>query len=522
VLLAPVDLLWNGGIGTYVKASTESHAEIGDRANDPIRVDGRSLRVRVVGEGGNLGVSQRGRIEAARAGVQINTDAIDNSAGVGTSDREVNIKILLGALVREGTLSIEDRNALLASMTDEVAVQVLRDNYEQNVLLGNSRANAAIMLPVHERLMETLEARDELDREIEFLPDRLTVQERVEAGEGLTRPEFAVLVAYAKLALKTDLAATDLADDPWFAGTLAEYFPSALRERFGERLAEHPLRREIIVNTVVNSMVNRGGITFADRAAAETGATAEQIARAYVAAREIFDLRGFVVAVEATDNLVDTATQTRLYLDFRRLLDRAARWFVQHRSEGVDIGAEIARFAEPVRILSERLAGFFHGDEAAQFAARQAALAAAGVPAPLAHRGAGLLEALRLLDVIELAQARGWDLEDVARTYFLLSGEIRFDDLLTSVSELPQDDSWQSMARASLRDDLYAVLVDLTASVQTHAGDLELDRRYSSWLDGGGSTAQRAAAALAAASAVPHPSIAVLSVALRRLRSLVR
>lgn len=522
VLLAPVDLLWNGGIGTYVKASSESHAEIGDRANDAIRVDGRSLRVRVVGEGGNLGVSQLGRIEAARSGVQINTDAIDNSAGVGTSDREVNIKILLTALVREGTLGIEDRNALLASMTDEVAVQVLRDNYEQNVLLGNSRANAAIMLPVHERLMETLEARDELDREIEFLPDRLTVQERIEAGEGLTRPEFAVLVAYAKLALKTDLAATDLADDPWFSGTLAEYFPSALRERFGERLGEHPLRREIIVNTVVNSMVNRGGITFADRAAAETGATAEQIARAYVAAREIFDLRGFVVAVEATDNVVDTATQTRLYLDFRRLLDRAARWFVQHRSEGVDIGAEIARFAEPVRLLSERLADFFHGDEADQFAARQSALAAAGVPAALAQRGASLLEALRLLDVIELAQARGGDLEDLARTYFRLSGEIGFDDLLSSVSGLAQDDSWQSMARASLRDDLYAVLVDLTASVQTHAGGLALDQRYAHWLAGGGSTAQRAAGALAAASAVPHPGIAVLSVALRQLRSLVR
>ncbi|MBS1699194.1 MAG: NAD-glutamate dehydrogenase [Actinobacteria bacterium] len=522
VLLAPVDLLWNGGIGTYVKASTESHAEIGDRANDGIRVDGRSLRVRVVGEGGNLGVSQRGRIEAAQAGVQINTDAIDNSAGVGTSDREVNIKILLGTLVREGTLDIEDRNALLASMTDEVTTQVLRDNYEQNALLGNSRANAAIMLPVHERLMETLEARDELDREIEFLPDQLTVRERVEAGEGLTRPEFAVLVAYAKLALKTDLATTDLADDPWFAGTLAEYFPSALRERFAERLGEHPLRREIIVNTVVNSMVNRGGITFADRAAAETGATVEQIARAYVAAREIFDLRGFVVAVEATDNVVDTRTQTRLYLDFRRLLDRAARWFVQHRSEGVDIGTEIARFAEPVRILSERLSDFFHGDEADQFAARQSALAAAGVPTALAHRGAGLLEALRLLDVIELAQARGWELDDVARTYFLVSGEIRFDDLLSSVSELPQDDSWQSMARASLRDDLYAVLVDLTASVQTHAGGLELDRRYARWLEGGGSTAQRAVGALAAASAVPHPGIAVLSVALRRLRSLVR
>ena len=522
VLLAPVDLLWNGAIGTYIKASDESDAEVGDRGNDAVRVDGRELRLRVVGEGGNLGVTQRGRIEAASAGIRINTDAIDNSAGVGTSDREVNIKILLGILERDGRLDRPARNELLQSMTDEVAVQVLRDNYEQNVLLGNSRANAGVMLPVHERLMEWLEERDELDRELEFLPSRAKVADLIADQQGLTRPEFAVLVAYAKLALKADLAATGLADDPWFERTLAEYFPAPIREAYAGDLDAHPLRTEIIVNTVVNSMVNRGGITFAYRAADETGATSEDIARAYVAVREIFDLRGFVVAVEATDNAVDTGTQTRLYLAFRRLLDRAARWFVQHRSEGVDIGAEITRFAEPVRILSERLADFFHGDEADQFTARQSALAAAGVPAALAHRGAGLLEALRLLDVIELAHARGWDLEDVARTYFLLSGEIRFDDLLTSVSELPQDDSWQSMARASLRDDLYAVLVDLTASVQTHAGDVELDRRHARWLEGGGSTAQRAAAALAAASAVPNPGIAVLSVALRRLRSLVR
>ena len=522
VLLAPVDLLWNGGIGTYVKASAETHAEIGDRANDAIRVDGVQLRARVVGEGGNLGVSQRGRIEAARAGTQINTDAIDNSAGVGISDREVNIKILLGELVRAGDLTLDDRNALLASMADEVAAQVLRDNYEQNVLLGNSRANAAVMLPVHERLMEALEARGELDREIEFLPDRTDVAERIQSGDGLSRPEFAVLVAYAKLALKSDLAATDLADDPWFGGTLAEYFPTDLRERFSEYLDKHPLRREIIVNAVANSMVNRGGITFADRAAAETGATTEQIARAYVAAREIFDLRGFVIAVEATDTIVDTSTQTTLYLDFRRLLDRAARWFVQRRSDRVDIGAEITRFAGPVRILADRLAEFFRGDEADQFANRKAALHAAGVPEDLAHRGARLLEALRLLDVVELAQARGWDLDEVARTYFLLSGEIRFDDLLTSVTGLPQEDRWQSMARASLRDDLYAVLVELTASVQSHAGEVELEQRFARWLEGGGIPAKRAVDALAAASAVTDPDIAVLSVALRQLRSLVR
>ena len=523
VLLAPVDLLWNGGIGTYVKASTESDAEIGDRANDAIRVDGRSLRVRVVGEGGNLGVSQRGRIEAAHAGVQINTDAIDNSAGVGTSDREVNIKILLTSLVREGTLSIEDRNALLASMTDEVAVQVLRDNYEQNVLLGNSRANAAIMLPVHERLMETLEARDELDREIEFLPDRLTVQERVEAGEGLTRPEFAVLVAYAKLALKTDLAATDLADDPWFAGTLAEYFPTALRERFGERLSEHPLRREIIVNTVVNSMVNRGGITFADRAAAETGATAEQIARAYVAAREIFDLRGFVVAVEATDNVVSTDVQTDLYLTFRRLLDRATRWFVQHRPDGVDIGAEIELFREPVAHLSSNVDTWLQGVDLERFESRTSELQAAGVPAELARRGAGLLDVLSLLDIAECARTRGWTLEGVAGLYFALSARLAFEQTLTKITALPQTDRWGSMARASMRDDLYAVMIELTATVAAQTEADAPEARIEAWLEQGGASTRRTVdEAIAAATAQDGSGLATLSVAVRRLRSLVR
>jgi glutamate dehydrogenase len=259
ILLAPADLVYNGGIGTYVKSSTETHAEIGDRANDAIRVDGRDLRCQVLVEGGNLGVSQLGRIEAAMHGVRINTDAIDNSAGVGTSDREVNIKILLTALTRAGDLTLDQRNELLASMTDEVAAQVLRDNYVQNVLLGNSRAHAHEMLAVHQRLIQWLEGRGELDRTLEFLPTDRQIAERDAAGQGLTRPEFAVLVAYAKLALKADLASTSLADGSWFTRTLAEYFPAPLREAYGDRLPDHPLRREIIVNSVVNSMVNRGG-----------------------------------------------------------------------------------------------------------------------------------------------------------------------------------------------------------------------------------------------------------------------
>ncbi|MFT4219332.1 MAG: NAD-glutamate dehydrogenase [Microbacterium sp.] len=522
VLLAPVDLLWNGGIGTYIKASTETNAEIGDRGNDAIRVNGNELRVRVVGEGGNLGVSQRGRIEAALSGVRINTDAIDNSAGVGTSDREVNIKILLGAVERSGRLDRESRDRLLHSMTDEVAVQVLRDNYEQNVLLGNSRANAAEMLPSHERLMQWLEDRDELDRELEFLPSTAETEALVAEGRGLTRPEFAVLVAYAKLALKADLAATDLADDPWFARTLAEYFPGPIREHYAGDLASHPLRAEIIVNSVVNSMVNRGGITFAYRAADETGASSEDIARAYVAAREIFGLREFVVAVEATDNTVTTGVQTELYLSFRRLLDRATRWFVQHRGETIDIGAEIELFREPVGRLCSDLGALLRGDELQRYEARVHELEAARVPAPLARRGAGLLESLPVIDIVEQSRLRGWDLDEVAAVYFDLSARVHFDELLSGVSALPQDDRWGSMARAAMRDDLYAVMIELTASVldQTSAGTAA--ERIDAWFARGTDSGRRVLEeALDAVCSDVHAGLPTLSVALRRLRSLV-
>ncbi|GAA4732059.1 NAD-glutamate dehydrogenase [Isoptericola chiayiensis] len=522
VLLAPVDLLWNGGIGTYVKASAETHDEIGDRANDAIRVDGAALRAQVVGEGGNLGVSQRGRVEAAQHGVQINTDAIDNSAGVGTSDHEVNIKILLGSVVRDGRLGLEERNDLLESMTEEVAAQVLRDNYEQNVLLGNSRANAAVMLPVHARLMEWLEGRGDLDRDLEALPDGAEIAARIEQHQGLTRPEFAVLMAHAKLALKTDLTDTDLADDPWFERTVDAYFPDQVSEPFAADMADHPLRREIIVNAVVNSMVNRGGITFAYRAGDETGAPTEQIARAFVAAREIMDLRGFVTAVEATDNVVDTRVQTDLYLEFRRLLDRTARWFVQHRSDRIDVGAEIESFAEPVGAFVPRLGELFQGEELRQYTARVAELEEAGCGAELARRGAGLLGSLPLLDVADLAAAQDWDLEQVARTYFALSARIGVPDLLTGVSGLPQDDRWDSMARAALRDDLYAATVALTASVLTGTDAGTADERIAAWLDDGGAVARRAMDALSTAHSVDEPGIATLSVALRQLRSLAR
>ncbi|GAA1893378.1 NAD-glutamate dehydrogenase [Lapillicoccus jejuensis] len=523
ILLAPVDLLWNGGIGTYVKAATESQSDAGDRANDGIRVDGHELRVRVVGEGGNLGLTQLGRIEAAEAGVRVNTDAIDNSAGVDTSDHEVNLKILLTDLVREGDLTLKQRNALLHEMTDEVAAQVLRDNYEQNVLLGNARAQEHAMLPVHQRLIHWLEQRGDLDRTIEFLPSDAEIAKRRDAGLGLTSPEFSVLVAYAKLALKHDLLPTALPDDPWFRTTLEDYFPAPVRERLGDHIGEHPLRREIITNTVVNSMVNRGGITFAFRVAEETGAEPEHIARAFVVCREVFDLAGWVAQVEALDNQVPTAVQTQLYLEFRRLLDRAVRWFVTARPGTIDVGAEVARFRDVVAAFAPRVGELLQGAEHERLEAKVAELEGAGAPPAVARRAAGLLDQFSLLDVVEIAQDLHADPQDVVGVYYQCSERFGIDAMLTRVSRLPRDDRWDALARGAMRDDLYAVLDSLTRAVLATADAAGSPaERFEQWAGANKDALTRARNALDGIERLDTAGIAALSVALRTLRSVLR
>ncbi len=525
ILLAPVDLLWNGGIGTYVKASTESNDAVGDRANDAIRVDGRDLRVKVVGEGGNLGFSQLGRVEAALNGVRINTDAIDNSAGVATSDHEVNIKILLSQVVRDGDLTLKQRNEVLASMTDEVAAAVLRDNYEQNALLGNARAQETSMLPVHQRLIHYLEERGDLDRALEFLPSDATLAERGEHKIGLKAPEFAVLVAYSKLALKEDLLPSGLPDDPWFRETLASYFPGAMRERFADALAQHPLRREIITTSVANSLVNRGGITFAFRAMEETGATPEQVARAYVIAREVFGLADYVAAVESLDNVVGTEVQTRLYLEFRRLLDRSARWLLSSRPAALDVTSEVARFQPTVAAWGPRLPEMLIGAERARFDRNVAGLVRDGVPEHIAARGCSLLDTFSLLDVVDICIEKGAEASDVIPLYFLASERLAVDALLGKISQLPRGDRWDSLARGALRDDLYGVLEGITRGVLEAspggAGRPPVER-FDTWATIHRESLDRTRRSLAGIERLERPTIAALSVALRTLRSLIR
>ena len=314
LLRAPVDLLWNGGIGTYVKAKDERHAEVGDRANDAVRVDAEELRCRVVGEGGNLGFTQRARVAYARAGGRIYMDAIDNSAGVDCSDHEVNIKILLDTIVADGDLTGEQRNAILAEMGDEVAALVLRDNYEQTQAISSSTAQAASMVEVHERYVRSLEQDGTLNRELEVLPTDEGFDERQAAGGGLTAPEFATLLSHTKIALGQELLASDLPEDPYLSSELERYFPARLGEEFGAQLQRHPLRREIIASRVVNDLVNRAGTTFAFRLGDETGAGADDIARAYAVAREVFGLRGLWAEIEALDGLVPAETQTGMLL----------------------------------------------------------------------------------------------------------------------------------------------------------------------------------------------------------------
>ncbi|MBI1377058.1 MAG: NAD-glutamate dehydrogenase [Frankiales bacterium] len=523
ILLAPVDLLWNGGIGTYVKSSRETNAEVGDKGNDAIRVDGSQLRVRVVGEGGNLGLTQLGRIEAARNGVRLNTDAIDNSAGVDTSDHEVNIKILLDRVVRDGDLTSKQRNALLAEMTDEVGHLVLRDNYEQNILLGNARVQSHSMLTVHKRFIRSLEARGALDRSLEFLPSDAEIDTRHANRDGLSSPEFAVLVAYAKITLTEDLLESAIADEAWYSRVLREYFPDQLTARFDALLDSHPLRRQLVITGVVNDMVNRGGITFAFRAGEETGAGPVEVARAYTVAREVFDLPAFWRKVEALDNQVPTAAQCALFLESRRLLDRATRWVLTARGGRVDVGAEIAHFLPEVERLAPLTPDMLRGVERKRLNDRADELQALGAPRELAEESASLLDVYGLLDVVEVARATESDAEDVGRLYFALSERYEVDRMLTRITQLPRDDRWSALARAALRSDLYNALTGMTRRViETTPEITDPDERIEAWEAQQAEGLARARATLDEISTQEQFDLATLSVALRTIRTLVQ
>jgi glutamate dehydrogenase len=521
ILLAPVDLLWNGGIGTYVKASTESNADVGDRANDAIRVDGGALRCKAVGEGGNLGLTQLGRIEYALAGGRVNTDAIDNSAGVDTSDHEVNIKILLGRVIEAGDMTMKQRNKLLSSMTDEVAELVLADNYGQNVALANSQSQAVNLMHVHEDWIRRLEKRGLLDRAIEFLPSHKQFQDRIAAGIGLTAPELSVLLAYTKIVLEAELISSDLPDDSFFQDHLYRYFPSAMQDEFREQMEQHPLRRQIIVTQVVNELVNAAGITFYHRVSQETGANEVDLVRANLVCSAVYGSRDLVSEISALDNQVSAAIQTEMRVAVRTLIERASRWLVTNRRAPLDSQATVEFFGDTVRTVMASLPDLISGIALKEFERTRKHLVKGGVPDDLAARIAILPPAYPLLTVVEISRHDNVDPLEIARLHAAIAKRLGLGEFLSHVVALPRDDRWRTMARAALRDDLYAVHAQLTEQVihETDA-DLSCSDRLSRWEKEHGPTVAKVVSTMHDICA-DETDLARLSVGLRVLRSLL-
>ncbi|MEU0833428.1 NAD-glutamate dehydrogenase [Streptomyces sp. NPDC005969] len=523
ILKAPVDLVWNGGIGTYIKSSAESNADVGDKANDAIRVNGEDLRAKVVGEGGNLGATQLGRIEFARGGGRINTDAIDNSAGVDTSDHEVNIKILLNGLVRDGDMTVKQRNKLLADMTDEIGRLVLRNNYAQNTALANSATQSASLLHAQQRFMRRLGRDGHLDRALEFLPTDRQIRELLNSGKGLTQPELAVLLAYTKITASDELIRTSLPDDPYLQKLLYAYFPEQLRAQFPEAVDGHALRREIITTVLVNDTVNTGGSTFLHRMREETGASIEEIVRAQAAAREIFGLGQVWDAVEALDNKVAADVQTRIRLHSRRLVERGSRWLLGNRPQPLEIAGTIGFFKDGVDQVWAELPKMLKGADEEWYQSILDELTEAGVPDELAQRVAGFSSAFPALDIVAIAERVGKEPLAVAEVYYDLADRLGITQLMDRIIELPRSDRWQSMARASIREDLYAAHAALTADVLSAGnGTSTPPERFEAWEEKNAAILTRSRSTLEEIQGSDAFDLANLSVAMRTMRTLLR
>ncbi|WP_144205787.1 NAD-glutamate dehydrogenase [Mycobacterium tilburgii] len=520
ILLAPVDLLFNGGIGTYIKAETESDADVGDRANDPVRVNGNQLRAKVVGEGGNLGVTALGRVEFDLAGGRINTDAVDNSAGVDCSDHEVNIKILIDSLVTAGKVDVEERGQLLESMTDEVARLVLTDNENQNDLIGTSRANAASLLPVHAMQIKHLEERG-VDRELEALPSEQEIARRTEAGIGLTSPELCTLMAHVKLALKEEMLSTELPEQDVFASRLPRYFPTPLRERFGPEIRTHQLRREIVTTMLINELVDAAGISYAFRLSQDVGVGPIDAVRTWVATDAILDVERIWRGIRVAD--IPVALSDRMTLDTRRLINRAGRWLLNYRPQPLAVGAEINRFAAEVKALTPRMSEWLRGDDKAIVEQEAAEFAEQGAPQDLAYLVAASLYRFSLLDIIDIADITDTDSAEVADTYFALMDRLGTDGLLTAVSALPRYDRWHALARLAIRDDIYASLRSLCLDVlAVGEPDESGEEKIAEWEHISASRVERARRTLTEIYESGAPDLATLSVAARQIRRMTR
>ncbi len=524
ILGAPVDLLWNGGIGTYVKASYESHGDAGDRSNDAVRIDAPRLRARVVGEGGNLGLTQAARIEYSLGGGLVNTDFIDNSAGVDTSDHEVNIKILLDDAIRADAIPASARHELLNDMTDEVAALVLEHNYRQNMALAASRSQAPSLLHVHVRYLRKLVRDKRLDPEHDILPGERDIAERRSAGGGLTTPEFALLLAHTKISASEEVIASSLPDDPYLRGVLCAYFPARLRPGFADQMDSHRLRREIITTSVVNEMVDTSGSTFLFRLNEETGASVPNLTRAWLVARDVFDMPAFWAQVSELEGQISLAAQITLLLEGRKLTERTARWLLHNRRPPFDIQATVGFFADGVRTVRAGLPKLLTGRDLSGFEERRDSYLALGVPPDLAERVAAMVPTYSAFDIVQAASAAGRPIEETADVYFDLADRLQITRLRDRITALPREDRWSTMARAALRDDLYAAHASLTQDVLGVSGSgvpRTPEERLAAWASSNEAAVAMAAQMLGEIWESERFTFTTLSVALRAIRTLV-
>ncbi|MFT4198150.1 MAG: NAD-glutamate dehydrogenase, partial [Pseudoxanthomonas sp.] len=480
ILKAPVDLLWNGGIGTYVKAAGESNAEVGDRANNALRVNGRDLRAKVVGEGGNLGLTQLGRIEAALHGVLLNTDFIDNSAGVDTSDHEVNIKILLDSVVQAGKLKTPERNKLLASMTDEVAALVLTDNYRQNQALSLMERMSVPRLGSKQHFIQVLEARGLLDRQIEFLPSDAEIAERKARGVGLTRPELAVLLSYAKIVAFNELLDSDIPEDPYLSRELQRYFPEPLQGKYAEAMQRHRLKREIIASAVTNSTINRMGATFLLRMQEDTGRSTAEVAKAFTITRETLDARALWTRIDALDGQVHESAQIDALEVIWQLQRRFTRWLLARPGAIPDIASAVQRYHggfSDIRAADGVLPDSLRPAHVASLAEWKDK----GLPATLAGQLAALPYLEPSADIIELALTHKASAVDVSKVHYRLGEALHLPWLFEQVDALVVDGRWHAVARGVLRDELGGAQRALTEQVLAMSGKSAQDK-VEHWL----------------------------------------
>ncbi len=519
ILCAEVDLLWFGGIGTYIKASSETHVDAGDRGNDAVRIDATELRCKVIGEGANMGVTQRARIEGALCGCRLNTDAIDNSAGVDCSDNEVNIKILVNSLVANGRLTEKRRNSLLASMTKEVGKLVLRDNYMQTQAI--TMIQTSDVLDDQIRLMRMMEREGRLDRAIEFLPDEETLEERAAKNLGLVRPEISVLLSYSKMWLYDQILDSNLPDDKHLAEDLVRYFPTPLRDKYHAAIGRHRLRREIIATHVTNSMINRVGGTFVHRLMERTGLSAPDIARAYIISRQVFGLRTLWKGIEDLDGRVDAATQTMMFQDINRLIEWVTVWFLRNGRRPLDITSHINEFADGIARLTAELDKAIPAHYRKDVKKRARPYIEKGVGTKLALRISGLVNLFPGCDIVRLAKRRRLTVPRAAQLYFAIGTRFRLDRLRAATELLESESHWQKLAAASLVEEIYDHQLALASRVLDMSGTKpKTEAAIKTWIKGNAEAVERVDRLLAELWSSEVNDFSMIAVASGQLRAL--